>query len=1413
MFDSSSFNCPQRTPIKAPGQIMNTQTLTRLAVIAIFAGFTLVADTSAGVVPVTGITGHDGGNWPSTLGHLTDMVNATNIGWATADHNPGINTTAAPNNPALWVNSSTTWQSEWLANSRLNPATSANSKIGWVVVDFGSVKADLENMYLWNCRNNASNKEDTRNYNVYYSSGVGINALPARPNSQTNVGDYNFSSGDWTQLGTTSTLASPSSPFGPNAIIDLQRISARYIGIEILTAENGTGATTDRVGLAQVEFTQAVADNDPPALAAANIVDNKGGASVDVNTKVTYTLTFSEDINATTVNSIDFSNAGTSAITIGAITETSPGVFTVEVTPTTIGTLRLQVPTTASIADAAGNLLDSGPAIQDAETLTITADSTAPTMIGIVDDQGGGPVEVASIVIYTVTFSEDINSGSVSSADFSNAGTSNITIGPITETSPGVFTVQITPTDEGTLRLQIPVSAAITDAAGIPLDNDPALLDDTTLTVIPASSSALVGIAAITGSHGGDQYANGLASLTNGSGINKVNPNDPSTWTMNGSGYQDEWMATYLKVGANVTPGLNGKVAWACLDFGSKTPLGMLYLFNTNYGGGISSTDQFNLYYADSPAVALPAQPAKGTYATTGLTPQADYNFSGGGWTLFNTAGPLTATKAGITSLNLPGVSARYLAIEIISNQGDSFGGGRVGFDEIAITAAPPDSDTDGLPDAYELANTDPSSATALNPTIDYEPDGLTTWQEYVLGTNPNDPDTDDDNLNDGPETLGVGSRPPTNPLLADTDGDGLNDLAESNSGVWGGAANPGTNPTNSDTDEDGLADNVETNTATYVSTSNTGTSPLNPNSDGDNASDWYEVAIIDKNPSLANQPNSPNDPALKPNIAYPQPDPDTSTGATNKPVQVYIMSGQSNMVGFGQLAGTGPGTLQRMTTKENKFPNLIGPGGIWTTRNDVRYRGVISDIDDGLLRPDVAGDKFGPELGFGYAMGWYHDEPVLLIKSSQGNRSLMWDILPPGSPPFPYTNERTYAGYGQASGSWLTEGGAPSPGIWYAGRQYDDFFKAESDLGCGAWTPGIAYVTDQGLGSQVTHNGKAYICKLNHTSGATTEPEVGADWSTCWNLYSIDNVADVLDNFATHYEGTGKPYSLGQGFEIAGFVWWQGYGDQGEPAATRYRANMARLIQQTRAYYESRYPGKGAGSAPFVLATLATDGGWNNPNPLSAKVAQAQLDVVNDVTNVKTIEARSFWRDSSISPSNQGYHYNWNAETYLLTGDALGRAMIELHESVTPPGSAFGDWADDYPSLTTRTPSLDFDGGGLDTGIEWVVGGNPTIGSDDASLAPTVDSSNPDGKLRFIFRRTTAAKNDTNTAIAAQYGSNLTGWTNAVHQGTGPTEITITEETNGFGAGIDRVTVAMPANLAGAAAKLFVRLNVAVAK
>ncbi len=507
------------------------------------------------------------------------------------------------------------------------------------------------------------------------------------------------------------------------------------------------------------------------------------------------------------------------------------------------------------------------------------------------------------------------------------------------------------------------------------------------------------------------------------------------------------------------------------------------------------------------------------------------------------------------------------------------------------------------------------------------------------------------------------------------------------------------------DTDNDGLQDAVETNTGVYVSPTNTGTNPNNPDSDGDGAGDWYEVAIIDKNPALGGLPNSPNNAGLKPNIPYPLPDPDASTGVTNKPVKVYIMSGQSNMVGIGYITGTEPGSLNTIAKTEKKFPNLVTAANGWTTRNDVRYRGVITAIDNGLLTPGVGGandTQLGPELGFGHVMGYYHDEPVLLLKASQGNRSLLWDILPPGRPSINY-NGSTYAGYGQSPLS-RPIGSSPSPGGWYAGKQYDDFFLHESNMGpVQTWASGIAFPD----GCQLRHNGVLYISKSAHTSAATSQPGVGATWTTFWDVYAVNNVVNILDNFATQY-----PQWAAQGFEIAGFVWWQGHKDQSEPNATYYEANLVSLINSLRTYYGNRYPGKIAPKAPFVLGTIGFDG--CSLSGAGLKVANAQLAVSDPVKypafagNVKTMESRSFWRTLAQSPGTQDFHYNNNAETYMLMGDALGRAMIDLLNAAAPD-----------PFVWTQTAG---NAQAWNTGANWAGGSVPVPAAGDTMDFSTVD-------------------------------------------------------------------------------------------
>jgi hypothetical protein len=254
------------------------------------------------------------------------------------------------------------------------------------------------------------------------------------------------------------------------------------------------------------------ADATPPTLTSSAIADDKSGGPITVSTLVTYTVTFSEDMDASTVSAADFGNAGTSAITIGTVTETTPGVFTVPVTPTTAGTLQLQVSAGAVLKDIAGNALVTASAIVDNTTLTVDGTPPVLTSSAIADDKGGGPITVNTLVTYTVTFSEDMDASTVSAADFGNAGDAAVTLGTVTETTPGVFTVPATPTGAGSLQLKVSAGAVLKDIAGNALNTASAIADNTTMTVI-ADYAAWAGGAAFAGDSNNDGVANGLAWL------------------------------------------------------------------------------------------------------------------------------------------------------------------------------------------------------------------------------------------------------------------------------------------------------------------------------------------------------------------------------------------------------------------------------------------------------------------------------------------------------------------------------------------------------------------------------------------------------------------------------------------------------------------------------------------------------------------------------------------------------------------------------------------------------------------------------------------------------------------------------------------------------------------------------------
>jgi len=236
-------------------------------------------------------------------------------------------------------------------------------------------------------------------------------------------------------------------------------------------------------------------------------------------------------------------------------------------------------------------------------------------------------------------------------------------------------------------------------------------------------------------------------------------------------------------------------------------------------------------------------------------------------------------------------------------------------------------------------------------------------------------------------------------------------------------------------------------------------------------------------------------------------PDPDGQAADMSKPVQVYILLGQSNMLGAGQIqpGKKGPeGSLIHAVKEKGMYPYLVDDEGNWTVRQDVRNVRVMGSGLGGMRLFNnewmtIKGGRIGPEFGIGHQVGHAIDAPVMILKSCIGNRALGWDLLPPGSEGFEFTDFKgvtwVHPGYKGTPERWQ-KGTEPKKIGWYAGMQYDgDIARARQ-------------------------------------------------------------VLNELDKY----------YPDAKGYEVAGFFWWQGDRDsRSEALSSRYEQNLVHLIKQLR--------------------------------------------------------------------------------------------------------------------------------------------------------------------------------------------------------------------------------------------------------
>lgn len=141
-------------------------------------------------------------------------------------------------------------------------------------------------------------------------------------------------------------------------------------------------------------------------------------------------------------------------------------------------------------------------------------------------------------------------------------------------------------------------------------------------------------------------------------------------------------------------------------------------------------------------------------------------------------------------------------------------------------------------------------------------------------------------------------------------------------------------------------------------------------------------------------------------------------SSAGGKEVKVFILAGQSNMVGHGKMEmgrdpeGSGKeveGGIGSMRWLVGEQPEKLGPegklpildsDGKWIERDDVWiYFTWEGKTEKGAFGPGFGkGNWIGPEFAFGHVMGEAMTDPVLIIKTAWGGKDLGVDFRPPSS-------------------------------------------------------------------------------------------------------------------------------------------------------------------------------------------------------------------------------------------------------------------------------------------------------------------------------------------------------------------------------------------------------------------------------
>lgn len=303
-------------------------------------------------------------------------------------------------------------------------------------------------------------------------------------------------------------------------------------------------------------------------------------------------------------------------------------------------------------------------------------------------------------------------------------------------------------------------------------------------------------------------------------------------------------------------------------------------------------------------------------------------------------------------------------------------------------------------------------------------------------------------------------------------------------------------------------------------------------------------------------------------------------TAAQPRKLKVFILAGQSNMEGHAKVEtfdyiGDDPATapLLKMMRGADGQPRVCDH--TWISYFTGKFDGSANGEGTGKLtagfgargdQPTKDGGKIGPEFTFGLTMDAALKEPVLIIKTAWGGRSLHTDFRPPSAGPYQLNDHQKKLYYGP-----------PGHGVpkdmkkWLAEKKQD--------------------------------TGRFYRFMVEHVKRVLADPK---------------RVCPAYDPAA--------------GYEIAGFVWLQGwndmvdghtYPDRGKPGRfAAYSDLLAHFIRDVRKDF-------GAPKMPFIIGVMGVGGLKANPDTIAFREAMTAPSLLPEFKgNVIAVPTAPFWSE-----------------------------------------------------------------------------------------------------------------------------------------------------------------------------------------